>query len=145
MVSPIQGANAGSYDAFVAKINSSGTALVYSTYMGGSNQDEGFRIAVDPLGNAYITGRTYSTDFPLASPIYGSNAGSWDALVTKISPVISGCIQLGGSPVSGASVILKQKRVADQTTTTNTSGCYHFDTAVSGKTFQVIITGPTVP
>jgi len=68
-----------------------------------------------------------------------------DAFIAKISPVISGCIQLGGSPDSGASVILKQKREADHSTTTNTSGCYQFDNAVSGKTFQVIINGPTVP
>jgi len=47
--------------------------------------------------------------------------------------------------VTGASVVLKQKREADQTTTTNTSGCYYFDRAVSGKSFQVIIDGPVVP
>ena len=80
------GSNYG--DAFVAKINASGSALVYSTYLGGSNDDIGNGIAVDSLGNAYITGMTKSDDFPTASPIYkdyggGTNYG--DAFVTKIN------------------------------------------------------------
>jgi len=145
IVSAYQGSNAGAPDAFVTKINSSGNALVYSTYLGGGHWDYGKGIAVDNSGNAYMTGHTYSTDFPLSSPIQGSNAGGDDVYVTKISPAVSGCIQLNGSSVTGASVLLKQKREADQSTTTNTSGCYHFDNAVSGKTFQVIINGPTVP
>ena len=51
-------------DAFVAKFNASGSALVYCTYVGGSWPDAGDAIAVDALGNAYVTGLTYSSDFP---------------------------------------------------------------------------------
>src|SRR5258708_4235641 len=54
--SPIQAANGGSTDAFVVKLNAAGSALVYSTYLGGSNLDEGHGIAVDTAGNAYVTG-----------------------------------------------------------------------------------------
>jgi len=65
--------------------------------------------------------------------------------MAKIGSAISGCIQLIGSPVMSAPVTLKQKREAGQTTTMNAAGCYQFDNAVSGKTFQVIINGPAVP
>jgi len=80
-------------DVFVTKLNASGTALVYSTFIGGSSNDQGFAIAVDSLGSAYVTGSTGSTNFPLQSglmgfppyqPFYGG--GSTDAFVTKLSP-----------------------------------------------------------
>src|SRR3989338_1025263 len=96
IVSAYQESNTGTPDAFVTKINSSGNALVYSTYLGGGHWDYGKGIAVDNSGNAYMTGHTYSTDFPLSSPIQGSNAGGDDVYVTKISPAVSGCIQLNG-------------------------------------------------
>jgi YVTN family beta-propeller protein len=53
------------HDAFVAKLNPAGTALVYATYLGGSNSDEGYAIAVDEAGNTYLAGQTESTDFPV--------------------------------------------------------------------------------
>ncbi len=85
-VSPIQGSNAGGdEDVFVTKINSSGSALVYSTYLGGSGQEEGSAIAVDTLGNAYITGYTRSSNFPVASPIQNSLGGNYDGFVTKLN------------------------------------------------------------
>ncbi|OHB71796.1 MAG: hypothetical protein A2W23_00015 [Planctomycetes bacterium RBG_16_43_13] len=98
--SPIQGSNAGGYDAFVAKIDASGSALVYSTYLGGSNFEEGYCIAVDSSGNAYITGKTDSTNFPTASPIQASKAGGRDAFVAKINASGSALLYstyLGGS------------------------------------------------
>jgi hypothetical protein len=54
----------GSFDAFVTKLNPTGSALLYSTYFGGSDLDDGVDIAADTSGNAYITGVTQSTDFP---------------------------------------------------------------------------------
>src|ERR1017187_8510266 len=54
----------GGDDAFVAKLSSSATSIVYLSYLGGSSYDEGYGIAVDASGNAYITGLTESTDFP---------------------------------------------------------------------------------
>ncbi|MFO0793736.1 MAG: SBBP repeat-containing protein [Candidatus Brocadiaceae bacterium] len=97
---PVQGANAGVIDAFVTKINASGSTLVYSTYLGGSYNEYGEGIAADKRGNAYITGWTYSTDFPLRNPIQGAKAGVFDAFVTKINAAGSSLVYstyLGGS------------------------------------------------
>ena len=83
--SPLQPANAGINDAFVAKFNASGTALIYSTYLGGTGHDAGRGISVDSLGNAYVTGETDSTDFPTANPFQPAFAGGlWDGFVTKL-------------------------------------------------------------
>lgn len=63
---PIQANNKGSFgDVFVTKLNSSGSALVYSTYLGGGGSETGRGIAVDASGNAYVTGFTNSLDFPI--------------------------------------------------------------------------------
>lgn len=88
MENPFQASHGGSRDAFVTKLNTSGNALVYSTYLGGSWEDRGFGIAVDSSGNAYVTGDTGSTDFPTANPFQGSMAGEQpgDAFVTKLNP-----------------------------------------------------------
>ncbi len=97
---PIQGSNAGLWDAFVSKINPAGSALVYSTYLGGSGFDYGQGIAVDSSGNAYITGSTYSTNFPTKNPLQASNKGGMDAFVSKINPAGSALVYstyLGGS------------------------------------------------
>jgi hypothetical protein len=59
--------------------------LSYSTYLSGTGVDTAYDITVDASGNAYISGYTDSIDFPLASPLYGSHAGSGDAFVTKIN------------------------------------------------------------
>jgi hypothetical protein len=59
-----QPALAGSFDAFVAKLNPPGSGLVYSTYLGGTNEDHGNGIAVNAAGNAYVTGSTSSSNFP---------------------------------------------------------------------------------
>jgi len=97
---PFQSAKGAQQDAFIAKVNAAGTAWVYATYLGGNNVDEGNAIAVDAAGSAYVTGYTASTNFPLASPLRGSNAGSADAFVTKINPAGSALVYstyLGGS------------------------------------------------
>ena len=72
-------------DAFVAKLNSSGSALDYSTYLGGSASEDAFGITVDSAGNAYIAGSTDSSDFPQQAPTQ-SAGGSTDAFVTELSP-----------------------------------------------------------
>lgn len=60
-------------------------------------------------------------------------------------PDVAGCIELQGSPLAGRKVIIRQPLEPDQITKTDTSGCYKFDNAVSGKRFKVIIKGPIVP
>ena len=97
---PIQASYAGNNDAFVAKINEAGSALVYSTYLGGSDFDYGSGIAVDGSGNAYITGNTNSANLPTKNPIQASNAGWSDAFVAKINAAGSALIYstyLGGN------------------------------------------------
>ena len=88
LVSPVDDLLHG-YDAFVTKINAAGNAIVYSTYLGGDRSDEGAGIAVDSDGNAYVTGMTSSTDFPLASPIDAifqeERVSNREAFVTKIN------------------------------------------------------------
>ena len=96
----IQEANGGSEDAFVTKLNAAGSALVYSTYLGGSSKDIGNGIAVDSAGNAYLIGQTDSTDFPTANAIQGANGGGQDAFVAKLNPSGSALVYstyLGGS------------------------------------------------
>lgn len=76
----------GRSDAFVAKLNPDGNALVYSTYIGGSDDDEANQIALDPAGNVYVTGDTSSPDFPVKGAIQPKIGGKADAYVTKINP-----------------------------------------------------------
>ncbi len=75
----------GGYDAFVAKLNLSGDALVYSSYLGGNSGDAIYGIAVDSTGNAYVTGRTFSSNFPTVNPYQASYGGQGDAFVTKLN------------------------------------------------------------
>jgi hypothetical protein len=97
----------GSSDAFVTKLNPDGSALVYSTYLcgsnfqGGDNSDDAFGIAVDSAGNAYVTGYTNSDTFPTTPDAYQTKiAGSSDAFLTKINPSGSALVYstlLGGA------------------------------------------------
>lgn len=80
----------GNGEAFVAKLNPSGAALLYSTYLGGSNGDGGQGIAVDGAGDAYVTGYTGSSDFPTTPGAFsrtyrGTNSG-YEAFVAKLNP-----------------------------------------------------------
>ncbi len=90
--------NGGNFDAFVAKVNSAGTALVYAGYVGGSGEDRALDIAVDSAGAPYLAGYTSSTQgtFPVKvgpDPTY--NGGSFDAFVAKVDPAGTGLIYAG--------------------------------------------------
>jgi hypothetical protein len=71
----------------VSKLNATGSALAYSTYLGGSGYDEAWSVAVDASGNAYITGDASSTDFPITSGTFQTTygGGNFDAFVSKFS------------------------------------------------------------
>jgi hypothetical protein len=91
-------------DAFVTKLNPAGTALVYSTYLGGIDLDQGSGIAVDADGNAYVTGYTRSNNFPITAGAFQTTfadpAGSGNVFVTKINPTGTALVYstyLGGS------------------------------------------------
>ncbi|MBZ5514778.1 MAG: SBBP repeat-containing protein [Acidobacteriia bacterium] len=73
-------------NAFVAKLNPAGSALVYSTYHGGAGGDLGLGLAIDAFGNAYLTGGTLSADFPTANPLQAHLAGQLDAFVARVGP-----------------------------------------------------------
>lgn len=101
-MNPIQAKCGGALcgNAFIAKLNAAGNALVYSTYLGGSGGDRAYGIAVDSSGNAYVMGGTDSTDFPTMNPFQAKNAGGSDAFVTKLNATGSGLVYstyLGGS------------------------------------------------
>jgi uncharacterized repeat protein (TIGR01451 family) len=97
--SPLQGALGGGSDAFVAKLNPAGNALVYSTYLGGSDFDEGCGIAVDGAGRAYLTGETRSTNFPTLSPLQGAfGGGSSDAFVARVLDGADLRVELSDAP-----------------------------------------------
>ena len=100
----------GGTDVFVAKLNPTGTALVYTTFLGGSGLDIEADIAVDASGNVYVTGTTFSTNFPTTPGVFqptyggtGSDPGSGqggDAFVAKLSPTGAALVYatyLGGS------------------------------------------------
>lgn len=107
------------FDAFVAKINPQGTGLVYSTYLGGTGDDEAVRVALDSSGQAYVAGFTNSLDFPTAGPLQGSNGGGtcgttayptacYDAFVAKLNASGSNLVYstyLGGTGDDFASSI----------------------------------------
>jgi hypothetical protein len=95
-VNPVQPALNVNQDIFIAKLNSSGSALLYSTYLGGSNEEFAFSIAVDPAGNAYVTGDTDSPDFPTVNAFQQNPTGMF---VAKLSPAGSSLLYstyLGG-------------------------------------------------
>jgi hypothetical protein len=93
----------GNGDASVTKLDPTGSAIVYSTCIGGSNEDRAFGIAVDGAGNAYLTGYTRSTDFPTAtgaSQTVRRSVFGYNAFVTKLNPTGSALVYssyLGGS------------------------------------------------
>ena len=99
------GAGSGQFDAFVTKLNAAGSALVYSTYLGGSGNEWQSAIAVDSAGNAYVTGQTQSHDFPTANALQATfGGGDSDAFVTKVNAAGSELVYstyLGGSDFDG--------------------------------------------
>lgn len=118
----------GASDAFVAKLNPQGSALVYSTYLGGTGDDSGSGIALDGNGNAYVTGST-SGGFPLAAPLQGNyGGGAADVFVTEINAPGSALVYstyLGGSGSdSGAGIAVDP--AGDAYITGETSGPTRF-------------------
>jgi len=83
LVNACDGIYNGSRDAFVAKLSSAGNSLTYSTYLGGTGQDNGNSIAIDSYGQAYVAGGTWSSDFPTLNPYDGSYNGQYDAFLAK--------------------------------------------------------------
>ena len=75
----------GSQDLYVVKLDPSGSSLVYATYIGGSDGEAGYGIAVDALGQAHVVGRTRSTDFPLMNPFQTIHGGEQDGFALALA------------------------------------------------------------
>ncbi len=94
--------NGGLYDAFVAKLSSTGDSLLWSTFLGGSESDRGYSIVLDASGNPVVTGETGSSNFPTTPDAYDTtyNGGLYDAFIAKLS--ISGDSFLWGTFLGGS-------------------------------------------
>ncbi len=95
VLNPIQANYAGNIDGFVTKISASGRELIYSTFLGGSSDENtgiivenvpSCALVVDRAGNAYLTGKTASTDFPLELPVQATLRGDHDLYIARIDP-----------------------------------------------------------
>jgi hypothetical protein len=145
-----QTASKGPYDAFITKLNASGSALVYSTYVGGTGDDYVAGVAVDSLGNVYVTGLTTSSDFPMQNAAQPTFGGYYDAFVTKLNPAGSALVYstyLGGIGWDGARGIavdsLGNAYVAGQTGSNNfptTAGAYQTTYGGNNDAFVAKIT-----
>ncbi len=136
-------------DAFIAKFDPSGTALIYSTYLGGSDGDSGSGIAVDNSGNAYVTGRTFSTDFPTQNPFQGQHGGGYwgvDIFVTKFSAfgIFSYSTYLGGSGEDYGDGIAVDASgnayVTGETDSTNFPTAQAFQGSMAGGPYDAFVT-----
>ncbi|MBN2206683.1 MAG: SBBP repeat-containing protein, partial [Candidatus Aminicenantes bacterium] len=99
-VKPLQPGPGGLNDVYVAKLNAAGSALLYSTYLGGSSYDYGSDLALDKDGNAYVVGRTYSSNFPVKQAFQKSLRGAYSGFVSKLNAGGSALLYstyLGGS------------------------------------------------
>jgi hypothetical protein len=93
------GTAAAGSNAFVTKLNAAGSGLVYSTYLGGSTADVAVGISLDASNNAYVTGTTLSTDFPVVKPFQNALSGGSDAFITEVNTGGTGLVYssyLGG-------------------------------------------------
>src|SRR5262249_41656499 len=114
--------NGGIFDAFVTKVNAAGSALVYSTFLGGSGKDYGNGIAVDGVGSVYAVGTTRSTNFPTTPGAFqttyagGDNYSGGDAYVTKVcarrcQALVS---RIGEADVQGEDVLVVEVALVTQ-------------------------------
>ena len=97
---PFQATYGGAVDAFVAKVGSAGSALMYATYLGGASTEYGGDLAVDDVGQAYVVGTTFSPDFPTVTPLQPTLGGERDLFITKFTSDGKGMVYstyLGGS------------------------------------------------
>ena len=147
ILSPFQPAAGGSYDTFVTKLDATGSTLLYSTYLGGSGGDRSQGIAVDAAGNAYVTGQTYSTDFPTRNPFQAAFGGGSDAFVTKLDAAGSTLLYstyLGGSDDErGHSIAVDaagNAYVTGQTHSTDFPTLHPFQPAFGGGFFDAFVT-----
>ena len=126
----------GKHNAYVCKLNATGTAFVYSTLLPVSSKDLGYAIAADSWRNAYVVGYTDSSNFPTVSPLYSTLAGSNDAIIAIINDAtavcsISGTVKLNGTGLP--EVIVSLTGAATKSATTDENGNYKFIGLLNGS------------
>ncbi|MBY0526219.1 MAG: SBBP repeat-containing protein [Gemmataceae bacterium] len=148
----IQGSSWSGSKGFVTKLNTSGSGLEYSTYLGGTNDiNEAHGIAVDSSGNAFVTGLSRATDFPTVAAVQSAGGGSFDAFLTKINPAGTAYVVstfLGGSGDDRGHALAVDSSgavyIAGETASTNfptTSGVSQTSSAGSTDAFVTKISG----
>ena len=132
-----QSSNHGNIDGFVAHLSAHGTVLLASSYLGGSQEDQVWGVALNSAGLVMVTGSTGSTDFPVArGAIQSTNTGGYDAFLAQIDPpltgyAISGQVTVSGAaPLAGASLALSG--AASGSATTDAFGNYGFNGLIAG-------------
>ena len=125
-VNALQPNLSGPEDAFVAKLTAQGDTLVYATYLGGNDYDWGMAIAVDDQGQAYVSGHTYSPDFPTVNALQPNRNWVVDAFVAKLTTEGNALVYatyLGGNDYDGGKSIVVddqgQAYVSGSTTSTD--------------------------
>ena len=141
-VNPFQAAfQGGSSDAFLSKLSSSGTALTYSTYLGGSQGEGGRTVAVDSAGYAHVAGYTSSSNFPTANPIQSTYGGNQDGFLSQVTP--SGCSLLFSSFMGGKSTDVANGVAVDSSGNSYLVGSTASNDFPTQKPFQATTGGKT--
>jgi hypothetical protein len=147
----------GNYDCFVVKLNETGQTLSYSTLIGGTNDEYANAIALDADRNAYITGYTYSYDFPTSKvAVSNTTGGNYDCFATKLNATGSALVYstyIGGSNhdygtsivvnANGSAFIAGNTYSTDFPTTTNAFDVYH-NGAIDGFLLKLNTSGATL-
>ncbi|HVN63782.1 MAG TPA: SBBP repeat-containing protein, partial [Candidatus Binataceae bacterium] len=138
--------NGADGNAFVTELTPDGSALVYSTYLGGTTYDYGSGIAVDAAGDAFVTGGTYSDDFPVTMGAFQTTLNGYEnAFVTELDP--TGTLQiyssyLGGSGGPGIGDWANGIAINTSGNAYVTGNAYSYDFPVTPGAFQTCAGGP---
>ena len=138
VVAPIQGQLAGGFDVFVAKLTAAGDALVYSTYLGGTSDEEARALAVDVNGVAYVAGSTRSVAFPAVRLV--GTGGLLDVFVTQITdvPIIQFTSATYQVNETAGNVTISVQRIGDTTGTATVQFATSNGTATAGSDFGTV-------
>ena len=130
----------GISDCFVSKLNTTGSALVYSTLLGGTTLDLCSGIAVDSTGDAYVTGTTYSDNFPIQSAIQSGLLGTANAFVAEVNPAGTGLVY--STYVGGSNVDFGNSIAVDSTGSAYIAGATSsVDFPLTSGAFQGVLNG----
>jgi hypothetical protein len=128
----------GTTDAFVVKLNATGSTMLFSTYLGGHSMDYASGIALDTSGNVYVAGYTVSIDFPVAQPLQQNNAGLYDAFIVELDP--AGSSMLFGTYFGGTDADSAMSLAVDSSRSIYVAGqtlSYNFPVTSAGQSVDI--------